>query len=240
MDPRHKELEEHYLISFLSNESMKHLIGGIEQCDPDPPDFIFNTIKNKISIELKRVINPNLMQLENVQNKIVDKAVKIFNRKRKESLRVFVEFSPKSLLPTNKFISQLSEELVDYVEDMCDRNTGHSFSISQFRNRPINEVFSHISISNDVSFENWQPFGAYLVDYIDEKWFGEIIAEKESKMKANEYASKYDENWLLLISDFGHKSSAFRFDGLVNDYKASTFDKIYLYFKFKDEVIVIK
>lgn len=240
MDPRHKDLEEYYLSSFLSNELMNHMVGSMIMLDNDPPDSILQTDESKVSIEIGRVYNPKLKEQENIQNRVVKLALEKFNLRRRDTLRVFVQFSSKHLSPNYNFSEKLSDELSEYVERVCAKNEGHKFSISTLSHSCINDYFSRISLSNEYNYENWQPFGAYLVEYVDEVWFRKIIDKKEGKMKEIGYEKEFDENWLLLVADFGHKSSAFRFDSLASDYNDSLFDKIYLYQKFSDKIFEIK
>jgi len=69
-------------------------------------------------------------------------------------------------------------------------------------------------------------------------WLQSRILKKEEKIK--NYSTSFDENWLLLISDFGTRASASRTDFMDFSVIDSKFDRIYMYNYIPDEVTVIK
>ena len=70
------------------------------------------------------------------------------------------------------------------------------------------------------------------------EWLTERILEKEKNLK--KYKDNFDENWLLLSSNFGTKSSASRFDFLDFKEIKTDFDKILVYKYMPNETITIK
>lgn len=76
------------------------------------------------------------------------------------------------------------------------------------------------------------------MDYIDIDWLQNVIENKENNI--SRYPEKYHENWLLLVSDFGTKSSAHRFDHIDFSQIETKFDKVYIYNFMPDKVGRVK
>ena len=94
------------------------------------------------------------------------------------------------------------------------------------------------SIDNSWNFSNWQHFGAYLVEKIDKAWFNGVIKKKEKNI--THYKGDFHEHWLLMVSDFGAKSSSKRFDGFDFSEIITKFDRIYLYSLRPDNITQMK
>ncbi|WP_142683032.1 hypothetical protein [Chitinophaga polysaccharea] len=228
-----KDLEYHLLRTFISNESLQLRVKSIESTET--PDFIVRELTRDISIEVTRLIHPHLIQVEAFQENLVESAYRKFKEKYSAKLRVLVNFSNVPIKCKKSEIGMYVDQLHDLVEGIYLPNRKYSFNISsRGRCRPINHFIDSISVSNDLDFENWQPFGAYLVKDVDVDWIKRAIQEKEKNIKR--YPTKFDENWLLLVANFGHKSSTHGFGYLEQEKFASQFDKIYLY-KYMDNII---
>lgn len=223
-------------MKFIAQQLLGEIVYSVEPSEA--PDFILETSKSLVSIELTRVINPKLKQRESAQNRIVDNAMKKFKEIRNDILKVYVDYSYQPLKYHNSFLDKLSNDLCNFVLRVCENNEGFGFRISTRDWLQAHEFFQSISITNDTEFENWQPFGAYVVPHIDETWFKSRIDEKERNLLR--YSDNFDQNWLVLNCDFGHESSAFNFNQLKEDYRKSCFDKIYIYQYFRDTVISLK
>lgn len=231
-----KDAENRILERFVSCKSLGKIITAIEPSET--PDFILKTFEGKISVELTNVMNPRLKQREAAQKRIIDDALTAFKKSRNDILKVYVDFTSEPLSYDNQFLNALSDELFQFVIGICEKNEGLEFRIST-RNWPqFHKYFKSISVSNSLNFENWQPFGAYRVPYVEESWFRSRIEDKEQKIA--HYSEDFDENWLLLNCDFGHKSSAFRFEQLEHDYANSEFDRIFIYQYFSNTVTILK
>jgi hypothetical protein len=241
MDKTKKDVEERMLSSFVSNKSLRMRIAGITPMDP--PDFKISRYVNKqfkeIGVEITRVINPNLKEGESAQERIVNLAHERFKKELSDKLVVYVNFSRTPFSYRSESLNEISNFLFELVKDVAEKNRGYKFR-AETKRIVLHPVFESITIKNDegYGFENWQPFGAFRVPYIDETWFAEIIRKKELKISG--YPESFDEKWLVLISNFGHESSHFEFTNLKKDFRDSPFNRIFIYKYREDEVIKVK
>lgn len=221
-----KEFELHMLRRFISHESHGLRIKAIDESET--PDFILRELNGDISIELTRLILPNLMKEERFQDKLVNLAWKKFKEKYEDKLQVLVNFSNNVIKCNGNEIDKYVNELLEIVEAIFLSNRKFEFRISSIgRVRPINHFIDSIAVSNDLYWDNWQPFGAYMVKPVDMDWVKGIIKEKE--LRIQKYQQRFDENWLLLLANFGHESSTYEFDYMILEKFNSKFERIYLY-----------
>lgn len=226
-----KEFELHMLRRFISHETHGLRIKSIEE--GETPDFIIRELTKDISIELTRLVLPDLMKVEKFQEKIVELAWKKFKETHKEKLQVLVNFSNRIIKCAGDEINIYVNELVQIVEEIYLNNKRFRFHLSSVgRTHPINHFIDSISVFNDLDFDNWQPFGAFRVAKLDTRFIENVIRVKEDKIKL--YTTKTTENWLLLLANFGHQSSTHDFDYLIFNGFESSFDRIYLY-KYMDD-----
>ncbi|MEZ4721941.1 MAG: hypothetical protein R2813_08715 [Flavobacteriales bacterium] len=227
-----KKLERFYLTKFISDPAHGLRIKRIE--DSETPDFILHTLNDLISVELTQLMNPNLKRHEVFQSKVVDMAREIFlSHHPRVSLDVHVTFS-------NQFRfekwdpNQVAQELFNEVSKVYQFNKHFKFRVntpSSSKFRPLSYV-DQLYVSNERVFEAWQPFGAFLVDYVDPMWIEDVIQRKELGLR--KYKPQYDQNWLLMVCNFGHESSTFRFERLSEKQMATDFDRILIY-QYRDD-----
>ena len=87
-----KQTERHILERFVSNAKGGFRIAHI--ADNETPDFIIKTLeKKKISVELTRLINPELKEKEEFRTAIVERAHAMFKEKHAAILVVHVTFA---------------------------------------------------------------------------------------------------------------------------------------------------
>lgn len=221
-----KEFERHMLRRFISHESHGLRIKTID--DSETPDFIIRELIKDISIELTRLILPDLIEVERFQEKLVNIAWKKFRERYQDKLQVLVNFSSQGIQCATNDIDKYADELLQIVETIFLNNRKFEFRVSSIgMEKPINPFIDSIVISNDLDLDNWQPFGAFMVRPVNPNWIKKIISDKELKIK--QYTEKFDENWLLLLANFGHESSTHEFDYLLLGNFQSFFDRIYLY-----------
>lgn len=232
-----KEIERHHLTSFISNDKLKLLVYGIE--DSETPDFIVKIDKKLISIEHTRLINPLLQKVEQYRNRIIENARIRFEEKYSAKLYLLITFN-NVILESGKIAEKkYSDEVFILIENVYLCNKDYEFSIhSKKQKLKVSELIESFSVDNTYNFSNWQHFGAYLVEWIDMKWLKQVIENKENNIER--YQKEFDENWLLLVSDFGTKASSHRFD--IIDYSGikTKFDKIYLYSFRADTIEIVK
>lgn len=240
MDKAKKEREEFYLSKFVSNPALGMIISAIKPMDP--PDFqISRFIDNQfqeIGVELTTVTNPNLKAIEATQDKIVRDAYQLYKNEFKDILRVFVHFRNTTLPGDPKLLNSLSQELFEMIREISIKNMGYEFHLRSNDLFFAHPFFEKIIVSNELDFEDWRPFGVFMVPYIDEIWFAEKISRKEEILKT--YRDQFEENWLVLLANFGHRSTAFQFPNLKGDFNSSPFDKIFIYNYMPDTIKVIK
>lgn len=221
-----KQIEKYQLIKFISNSAFKLPISGIKDCET--PDFILDINNRKVSLEHTRLINPYLKQVEAYREKIINNAYKLFKEKYGDELYVLMTFNNIKLRSGSDAEKKYSNEVFKLVETIYNNNKNYEFEVSsKFMTSKVSELIESFSISNNRKLENWQHFGAYLVEKIDIDWLQSVIAKKERNIK--KYSEKYDENWLLLVSDFGTKASTHDFSNSDFQKLESNFDRVYLY-----------
>ncbi|CAL2104157.1 conserved protein of unknown function [Tenacibaculum sp. 190130A14a] len=221
-----KEIERHQLIKFISNSELKLRVSNI--IDFETPDFILDIDGLKVSLEHTRLINPKLKQLESYREKIINNALKLFREKYDDELYVLMTFNNIKLKSGLKAEMEYSIEVFKLVETIYLNNKNFEFDISsKFLDSKVSNLIDSFSISNTRKFENWQHFGAYLVERVNIEWLQTIISKKEKNIK--KYPEEYDENWLLLVSDFGTKASTHDFEHSDFDKLESNFDRVYIY-----------
>lgn len=217
---------------FISNKDLKLRVKSI--VESESPDFIIEELSKNISVELTRLIHPGTIQKEAFQEKLVEIAHSIFKEKYDEELYVLVTFSDIPIKCRGGEVRKYAEEIFKIVEEIYLPNHRNKFHVSSRHNQHINSYIDCISISNDRGLENWQPFGAYKVNYLDIDWVKGVIGEKEKNLY--KYRDYFKENWLLLIANIGHESSAHRFHHLKQERIETKFDKVYLY-KYREKEI---
>lgn len=233
-----KQEERIQLVKFLSNEKLKFLVSKIE--DSETPDFKTLINNKSISIEHTKLIHPNLQQVEKYTDKIVLLAHEKFKQKYPdEKLYVLITFE-NIIFKGGKIAEEnYVNEVFEIVEKVYLKNKEYSFDIETLRHKEKeSDLIESFWISNNKNFENWQTFGAFLVDYIDINWLKSIINKKEKNL--TKYKYDFEENWLLLMSDFGTRASANRIDHIDFSKIESEFDKIYIYNYRANEIEIIK
>lgn len=232
-----KQIERYQLERFISNEQLKLLAYQINNLET--PDFEVNINKKWISIEHTRLINPNLQQVENYKDKIIKMVQKRFEEKYSDKLYVLVTFRNIQLKGGKIAEDKYVDEVYNVIEQVYLNNRRFEFRINSKRNREkVSETIKKFSVDNVQNFSHWQHFGAYLVEWIDMDWLKSIIKKKETNIP--KYAKQYEENWLLMVSDFGTKASSTRIDFIDFSTIQSKFDKIFIYSYMIDGVTVVK
>lgn len=240
MDHAKKEREKAILSRFISNPALGMIISGIEPMDP--PDFKIHRYTGDgfqdIGIELTTVTNPDLKAIEATQDKIVKDAYKLFKTEFEDVLRVFVDFKNVTLARDPISLDKLSQELFELVKRIIISNDGYEFHLVSKDLKFNHQAFERIVVSNELEFEDWRPFGAFKVPYVDQTWFAEKIRRKEEILKT--YSDQFEENWLILLANFGYKSTAYQFPDLQKEFKSSAFDRIFIFNYMPDTVVVLK
>jgi hypothetical protein len=173
--------------------------------------------------------------VESLQDKIVNLAFEKFKEKYTARLTVYVNFLKGPLDAKNGGITRYVNELHDLVEQIYIVNKDYSFRVTtRGRKRPVNKFIDSITVFNEYNAENWQPFGAFKVNQIDPEWIQANIDQKERNL--SKYAAAYQENWLLLVSNFGHKSSTHDYYFLQQRGIQTAFDQVYIY-RYMDNTI---
>lgn len=232
-----KQIERYQLEKFISNESLEFLVYNIE--NSETPDFIVNINKKIISIEHTRLIVPELQKIESYRDKIIKNAQKKFEAKYSDKLYTLITFKNIQLKSGKKEEEKYTNEVFNLIEEIYLKNRQFEFRIKSDRNREsISETIEYFSVNNTENFSHWQHFGAYKVDWIDMNWLQNVISKKENNIL--KYAKEYEENWLLMVANFGTKASANRTD--LTDFSVikSKFDKIYIHNHIADEVTIVK
>lgn len=229
-----KDHERFQLEKFVSNEGLKIPVTDI--VNSETPDFIVKSVKKTFSVELTQLINPDLKQKESFRNTIVKQAEEMFLEKYNDDLRVFVTFSNQPIKCSASDSINLSIEIFEIVERLYLANRGFEFRVSSRRkSRPFNWFIDTIFISNEISFSSWQPFGAYKVDRIEENWLKSVIESKGKNVCR--YQQSFEENWLVLVSSLGSKSSTYDVEFLQYEPIATPFNRIFIYKWMEDKII---
>lgn len=228
-----KERELILLENFISNESLGLRVKSIDE--GETPDFIVRELNKNISVELTQLIHPKLIEREAFREKLVDKAQMLFKEKYKDELYVLITFANLHNNFKGNEVDKLAKDIFELVESIYLPNKKYEFHISTKDFKMETKLIEWISVSNNRDLENWQSFGAFLVNEIDVNWVKKVIREKEKMIP--KYKGQIDEKWLLLVSNFGFKSDTHSFHYLHQEKMESEFDKIYLY-KYREKDIV--
>lgn len=232
-----KQIERIQLEKFVSNEKLKLRVYKIE--NGETPDFEVNINNQLISIEHSRLINPKLQKIEKYRDKIIKLAQSRFEVKYPEKLYTLITFRNIVLEGGIEAEKKYVNEVFDLIEEIYLKNKNYNFKIHSKRNREkVTNIIESFSVDNIQNFSHWQHFGAYLVEWIDMEWLKKVIDKKDKNIL--KYSKKYEENWLLLVSDIGTKASSTRTDFMDFSLIKSKFDKIYIYSYMADEVNIVK
>lgn len=227
-----KIIERHQLTKFISNTDLKLKVVSI--IDNETPDFIITSKYKRISVELTELTNPEVKKVESYRNKIIKVAEQMFIEKYKTDLYVLITFENVILSP-GKAEERYAKELFEIIEKEYLTSNAQEFSIVKNR---MNTFIRRLRIANNRELNNWQRFGAYHIDWIKPEWMTKRIIRKQENI--SKYAEKFDENWLLLISNTGSKSSANRFDYVDFKEIQTDFERVYVYKYIENETIQIK
>ncbi len=233
-----KRTERHILEKFISNARLELRITSVDN-GGEPPDFIITTFeKKRVSVELTSLINPELKEEEEFQSAIVNRAWEFFKEKYKVALEVHVTFAGNRIVCKRSEIDMYAKQVFEVVERAYIPMQHFGFRASSRHTLNLGRNIDSLYISNQDNFDNWQTFGTYIVEKINFNWIKEKVAEKEKALER--YCGQAEEKWLVLVSTFGTKSSAYHFDYLNFTELHTKFDKVYAYKYFEDKVIEIK
>ena len=199
----------------------------IYQLPSDPPDFTFTSDDHEISVELTRLIMPQVKQKEAAQKRIVELAHAKFKSTSDLQLRVSVTFSRRGIEYSNKFMDSQADEISKNVFRICQETDDIDSIIYKNSKRPFNEYIDTLWVSSLNKFESWELINAFRVPHTDNEFIQKQINKKAEKLSS--YEKKFDENWLLIASNLGYLSSAMRFDFIEPNLNRKNFDKIFLY-----------
>jgi hypothetical protein len=233
-----KDIERRYLNSFLKTLELE--VKSIE--DSETPDFILQTDKQTISIELTRLINQDLKIVEEFRNSVIRRAHEDFKLRYGKSLYCLIGLRNIKLGATRSArteqIEKYSAKLFDRVERIYLDNSNKEFDVTLEHINDADDILTRLHAKTSDDFDHWQYFGAHRVDWIEMNWFIKRIKEKEAKI--DQYRQVFDENWLLLISNTGTKPSAHRFDFLDFSQVDAKFEKVFVYKSIENRIITIK
>lgn len=230
-----KQLERKQLEKFISNEKMNFLVYDIT--DSETPDFIANINQKSVSIEHTMFIEQSKQQVERYKESVIKAAQSLFNNKYDEDLYVLATLDDYAVRIGKK--ADHINEIFKLVEEIYLANHRFEFDVSsRMLTDRISNLIEYISINNTYRFNHWQHFGAYTVDKIDEQRLLKVIAKKENNLI--KYANNFEENWLLLVANFGNEASSTDLGYSQQLDIKSKFDKIYLYSYMQDSVDILK
>ena len=236
MSQKKKQIERYHLERFISNDNLGLIVYNIKE--DETPDFSLKLKDKLVSVEHTRLVNPDLQQKEQYKDKIIKEAQKLFEEKYDEKLYVLITFQEDVLQLGIKNQRKYVKHVFDFVEQIFLNNQNFEFHIYSKLSEETTEFIEGVNINNRDNFSHWQHFGAYSVDQIDKDWFKGIIHKKEQNI--SNYNGTFDENWLLLVSDFGTEASTKSFYGFDFSEITTQFDKIYLYSYMPDNITVVK
>lgn len=232
-----KKNERSQVIRFISNNLMKLQVLDIEESET--PDFILKLLNKKISIEHTQLIDPKTKQREKYLNKIIDVAHDKFMRNYSSNLNVHIIFKNIQLNSGKNSENNYADEVFRLIEEIYLNNKNFEFRLNSKKIDKIKfPTIEDVYVTNEDNFDYWQTFGAFLVEHLDINYFIKKISNKEKRLK--NYHDKFDENWLLFVSNLGDKSSAYRTELLDLKKINSSFDKIFIFDFIADKIVIVK
>lgn len=234
--------ERNVFDKFISE--LKLPLFGIDEGD-EPPDFYINLLTGKnhnteksISIELTDLIDPRLKKQEAILQKVLKVAsFKFKTLYPRTQLQVSVDFENFNLPKKKHEIELFADQIFNLVNRVYMNNYNFRFYINTKSNCEIPGI-SDISISNRLNHFIWQPYGAYQVPHIDVDWLLQRMNEKQEKIK--NYKRNTDLKWLVMVSNYGQKSSSVEFRGLKIPIDEYDFDKIFIFEYMSKKIIKLK
>lgn len=232
-----QDIEFHQLKRFLANPNIGFSATNVERAN-DPPDFKITVEDKIVSVEVTRVIDSELKEKEEFRNRIINRAATLFQEKYDDELYCLITFLNVQLDGGQPMLQKYCDELFREIERIFIQHRGSEFNLTVKRHQMSSGFIDRISMRNTMGFSHWQHFSAHKVDWIDLGKLQTIISRKEQDIK--NYAGTFDENWLLIVSNIGTKSSTNRFDFLDFSSIEATFNKVFVYKEMEDEIYVIK
>ncbi len=223
----------------------------------DKPDLIINLDGKEIGIEHTRIyraadptsgLEPHA-QLA-VQHRIVDSARKEFSTSSSSKLWLLVSFEDVTTYKMREsqaiasLLARVVNEAIAHVTYQPGTITWHQLESWQFQHhgldfpKGIRQIDFQI-VNDNPKLELWGPAYAYMVPHLAATRIKERISEKEKRIQ--DYLSKCDEVWLLIVIDTGVPSNHFEADEelLATEFRTS-FSKVILLRSFHTEIFELK
>lgn len=234
---------EHYFFNKLK-ELYSTLPDG-EISSPDPPDFIINTGREVIAVEVTQIHNekgPNEKfspaQRHATEDEILEAAQQLFSIAKGIPLHVSFHFKNDIIL-SKKQKTTLANQVCQLIElEMGGRAFDDHFSFSIKENLPDELVHVSGHYFHRVIDACWYSAKGRLVPDLPKKQILNIIRDKEKKMAG--YIDKADKAMLVLAEGLIPNSWFDRVEYFEQDELVSKFDKIFLIRYLSNTLIELK
>lgn len=231
-----KLIEKRQLERFISNPEFKSKVTAIHE--GETPDFIIEIDDKKISVELTQLIKPNLKQYEEFRKSIIDEAASQFINKYEAKLNCYFTFLNIELDGGPVMFKKFSQELFRTVEKIYLENTSTEINVELKNENLKSDFLKRVHVSSILGYYCWQHISAHKVDQADVDKIKLIIENKENNI--SKYRESFEENWLLIVSNIGNKSSSNHYDFLDFRGIETKFERVFAFKDMDNEIIVIK
>jgi hypothetical protein len=222
----------------------------------DKPDLVVQHKNVSVGIEHTRLYRENpvvksggqLVAQEKLQWNIVDRAYEMFRSQFSDPISIRVDFKEPFTYQKSD-VEQEAKQLVLSVINVLSRFPESykktSVTIKRWIARKLGIPFPAgvrayiIRVEPYSSLVFWGPMYGYMVPTLEIQQVAQRIKDKEKRI--NEYKSRCNKVWLLIIAHAGTPSSHFEITDTLREYIFITeFDRIFLLLPFIETLIELK
>jgi hypothetical protein len=215
-----------------------------EIIDSEAPDFLINSNRKNIGIEITRYYRKqkdrdvNDLEIEAIQRRILNLAQKIFYSNHSIPLQLSPLWKFQNKL-THDEIDVLAKALVELIEENIPDEIHKAIFIENFDlwNTPLSDYCYYISVMKLKDKPLWASHSTGFT-YVSQKEIDDRIQLKTKKIQ--EYLLKCDDIWLIIVCEGQNISSMVDLQDINTWEFESPFDKILLYDRDKKRVYCLK
>ncbi|MBN8837203.1 MAG: hypothetical protein J0I09_08090 [Sphingobacteriia bacterium] len=204
-------------------------LSGMAVTQSETPDFILQSPRKKISLEVTTLIDPELKKKESLKEKIVRQAREKAGGKYPDGLHVHVSFASEDIICRANEIDRYAENICSIVDDIYTKNdVKNATGFPSFTQEFTDGLISSVSVWPNQKQTHWSTEQSFAFAWIDPDALVKRIREKETILK--KYAKHFNENWLLLVANLWDESSSYDFTNIKKRVALSTpFHRVCIY-----------
>jgi hypothetical protein len=215
----------------------------------DKPDMVITTSGHRIGIEHTQLIRkhesaarPFPKEAESLEDRCVDHAKELFERRGGRSLFVYPHFNHRAFRKAE--VEGLALQLAAAVEeilatDPAPRRHVEAWSFNRVALHPLPPQIEYLWVDDARGESLWGAVRADGVLVLDRDRIQAEISLKEAKVAG--YRQECDEVWLLLVSDGFSPATELRLPENIEEERfVSTFDRLFYFNNFSHKVVELR